>query len=260
MNEQERAAHFDTFGFICLRRTFSPTEMEEITRAAESVWEKTGGDSGGYFAELDPVLTRLADDDRIHDPISQLLGPGYVFVGSEGVISEYTRSQWHADRRYYHLDNEKWEKEWIDYPRIKMMMYLEGLTKDTGCIRFILGSHRQQFHQALGPQESQADENPFGVVEADIPAYPVETEPGDVVFFNQCLWHGLHGGRKGRRFIAFKFAAKPTTQQHLSTLRLYSPNVFQPHEAFLNSKSMRIRSMVKDLPGLGEQHAHNCQT
>ena len=103
-------------------------------------------------------------------------------------------------------------------------------------------------------QESRADENPFGVNEPDIPAYPVESEPGDVVLFNQYLWHGLHGGRKGRRFLAFKFAARPTTAQHLKSLHLYSPNMFQPHQTLLNSESARIRDMVKDLPELGQQH------
>ncbi len=257
MIEQEQIAHFDTFGFLCLRQAFTPEEMEEITRSAETVWEETGSESGGYFAERNACLTRLAADDRIHDPISKLLGSGYIFVGSEGVVSEYTKSQWHADRRYYQLDGEKWESEWVDYPRIKVMMYLEKLTVDTGCIRFILGSHRQHFHQALGPQESRAADNPFGVEEAEIPAYPVETEPGDVVLFNQYLWHGLHGGRKGRRFLAFKFAARPTTAQHLHTLQLYSSKVFQPHETFLNSEFTRIRDMVKDLPDLGEQYARN---
>lgn len=257
MFEPEQVAHFDTFGFICLRQAFSTGEMREITRAAERVWQHAGDQSGRYFAELDERLTHLADDERIHEPISKLLGPGYVFVGSEGVISDYTKSQWHADRRYYRLDGEQWEQEWIDYPRIKVMMYLETLTKDTGCIRFILGSHRQQYHQALGLQEAKANENPFGVDEPDVPAYPVESEPGDVVLFNQYLWHGLHGGRKGRRFLAFKFAAKPSTAQHLKTLHLYSPNMFQPHQSFLNSESTRIRDMVKDLPDLGEQHARN---
>ena len=222
MTEQEQTAHFDTFGFVCLRQAFSSDEMADITRVAERVWEVTGSESGGYFAERDKRLTQLADDDRLHDPISRLLGPGYVFVGSEGVISDYTRSQWHADRRYYRLDGERWESDWIDYPRIKVMMYLERLTKETGCIRFILGSHRQQYHQALGPQESEAADNPFGVEEAEIPAYPVETEPGDVVLFNQYLWHGLHGGRKGRRFLAFKFAARPTTAAMLAARMTFS--------------------------------------
>ena len=155
MTEQEQAAHFDTFGFVCLRQAFSSDEMADITRAAERVWEATGSDSGGYFAERDRRLRELADDDRIHDPISRLLGPG------------------------------------------------------------------------------------------------------DVVLFNQYLWHGLHGGRKGRRFLAFKFAARPTAAEHLNTLQLYSPNVFNPHEAFLNRESTRIRDMVKELPGFGEQHSRN---
>ena len=64
------------------------------------------------------------------------------------------------------------------------MMYLEPMRKNTGALRVITGSHRSPFHEELMAfQQSHATEAPdfFGVKGADVPAYPVETDPGDLV-------------------------------------------------------------------------------
>ena len=84
MTEQEQIAHFDTFDFLCLRQAFSPAEMEEITGAAECLWENNGSESAGYFAELNARLTQLADDDRIHDIGVDLCGPDFILEVTEG--------------------------------------------------------------------------------------------------------------------------------------------------------------------------------
>ena len=84
--------HFDVFGFLCLRQAFSPDEMAEITQAADQVWrEDRGGqpDDGQHqglapFAELNPRLLDLAEDDRIFQVAADLLGPDFLWSGSEG--------------------------------------------------------------------------------------------------------------------------------------------------------------------------------
>ena len=259
----EQKAHFETFGFLVLRQAFSSQEMKTITGETERLFDEhlrhEPVDENrevdffrlhlNYFAEPSPILTDLVEDDRIYQVIEDLLGPEFIWVGSEGNKTDGRKSEWHPDRRSY----LKGEEPDINYLRIKVMIYLEKLTKDTGCIRFIPGSHRMPFHQELGIQEEKLSTKPFGVEGKDIPSFPVESIPGDVVFFNQCLWHAVFNGRKGRRFISYKFAEKPTNRRHLNTLNRYQKENVKPHDLYLNSERPRIRRMVLDITELDSQ-------
>jgi ectoine hydroxylase-related dioxygenase (phytanoyl-CoA dioxygenase family) len=240
----EQIAHFETFGFLLLRQTFSTQEMEKITRDAEKLWEEyrqreVVGEHDihmNFFAETSPVLTALVDDDRIFKPVEQLLGPNFIWVGSEGNITKRASHRWYSDRKCW----RKEEQEEVTYRRLKIMFYLDPVTKDTGCLRVIPGSHQMPFHQELGAQEADH-----------------QSEPGDVVLFNHSLFHSVYGGWDGRRILAFKFTAQPTTDRDLNALNntaskyYVRSNVFRPHENFLNSDRPRIRGMVKGLVELG---------
>ena len=89
----EQLEHFDVFGFLCLRQAFSAEEMVEITRAADEVFTADRGgtaDDGqpqslAPFAELHPRLLDLAEDDRIYGVVEDLLGPGFLWSGSEAL-------------------------------------------------------------------------------------------------------------------------------------------------------------------------------
>ncbi len=252
-------AHFETFGFLFLRQAFSSQEMEKITLEAEKLWadhrhrEVVGEDgiSMDYFMEISPVLTELVDDDRIIQSVEQLLGPDFIWVGSEGNVTNRAYHNWHSDRKCWRKEEEKD----ISYCRIKIMLYLDPVTKNTGCLRIIPGSHRMPLHKELGAQtmgrDIDPDVRPFGLSGEDLPGFPLESESGDVVFFNHCLFHSIYGGWEGRRIIALKFAAKPTTDRHLDVLNNYTRIAFQPHQAFLNSDRPRIRGMVENLVELG---------
>jgi hypothetical protein len=237
-----------------MRRHFSPDEMAAITREADDLWneDRLGQPFKGEvtenvapFVEKRPLLRQFAEDDRIYRIIEQLLGPEFIWSGSEGNLTVHSEHGWHADRQG--------EAE-LSYIRIKVMFYLDPVTKERGCLRVIPGSHRLPLHMDLAPlQAQQEDSNPmaFGVAGPDMPSFSLESEPGDVVFFNQSLYHAMFGGRVGRRLIALKYAAKPTTDEHIASLQRWSPYAFHPDEAFLNSNRPRLRGMVKPLVELG---------
>jgi hypothetical protein len=59
-----------------------------------------------------------------------------------------------------------------------------------------------------------------------IPFYALESQPGDVVMFDQCTWHASFGGRTGRRMFTFNYSAEPTRPEHEAVLRkMYTGNV-----------------------------------
>ncbi len=275
MLSPEQKAHFDTFGFLILRQAFTPEEIDKITSTAEEIWKEhransSSNDKGASFDEfveqrplmknptsdvsisLDqfieqrPLLTSLLDDNRIHDTVEGLLSPGFVWSGSEGHVTFHRQHGWHPDR--------PGDEEEISYLRIKVMIYLDPLDKNSGCLRVIPGSHRLPLHAQIEPEDRhQYGEivKPFGITGEEMPSFPFECNPGDVIFFNHSLWHGMFNGTKGRRYIALKFAARPTTDKHLASLRHYQKGIFEPSDALLKSDRPRIRQMVEDLPRLG---------
>ncbi len=250
----EQKAHFDAFGFLILRQAFTPEEIDKITSEAEKLWvddrkKESSKDeelSLDEFVERHSPLLELLDDDRIQDTIEGLLGPGFVWAGSEGQVTYHREHGWHPDR--------PGDEEEVSYLRIKVMLYLDPLDKDNGCLRVIPGSHRLPLHGQIEPENRHQHGDyvkPFDVPGPDIPGFPFECRPGDVLFFSQSLWHSMFNGKKGRRYIALKFAARPTTDMHLASLRYYKKNIFEPAETLLTSDRPRIRQMVEDLPRLG---------
>jgi len=250
----EQKAHFDVFGFLILRQAFTPKEIDKTASEAEIIWEdrrnknpsQNEGISLDEFVEQRPTLMNLLVDDRIHGTIEGLLGPDFIFAGSEGQVTSHRYHGWHPDR--------PGDEEEVSYLRIKVMLYLDPLNKDNGCLRVIPGSHRLPLHTQIEPENRHQHGEyvkPFDVSGPDIPGFPFECRPGDVIFFCQSLWHGMFNGKDSRRYVALKFADRPTTDKHLASLRYYKKDIFEPSDVLLKSDHPRIRKMVENLPRLG---------
>lgn len=261
MLTEQQQKHFETFGFIVWRSAFSPNEIAAITQRYEEVLaeDRRGQDFAGDkrqavtgFLERRPDLTSLLEDDRIYGSIEQLLGPDFVWIGSDGNLY-VGDTRWHPDNQHA-------------YRRIKVAFYLDTVTKDTGCLRVIPGSHQPTLHDRLKEQwpVEDAAESPYGVAGSEIPSFPLESNPGDVVFFNQSLWHAAYGGRVGRRMFTLNFGAKPRAEMDYDVLRsTYKQNIQFVEDmaytksdriytdSFLHSDSPRIQSMVKELLVMG---------
>ncbi len=246
-------ARFRTFGFLQRPRLFTATEMSEVMAAANALGDtdltpesEIGDRRLSHFVERLPVLSELVCDDRIYKAAETLLGPDFIWIGSEGNETYYSELHWHPDRKYYRPE----EKHNIPFRQLKMMIYMEPVTRETGCMRVLPGSHRLPLHEDLGPQEDLRDQKPFGLDGREVPFVPLESDPGDVALFDHCLWHGMFGGRHGRRYIALKFAARPQRPEDVVTLKQYALAAFDPHENFLNSSNPRLRGMVEGLADL----------
>ena len=270
MLASEQIAHFNAFGLLVLRRLFTRGEMAEIGRQFDGVMEEdkagreppAGRCSHCTGACLDrmhsvyglverPPLHWLAEDDRTYLPLTELLGPGIAWMGSEGQ-RYHTDSKWHPDGW---LPNMK---------RIKVAVYLDPLAKETGCLRVIPGSHRDPAHGALEPLRD-AESSPFGVGQADVPSHAIETQPGDVVFFDMNIWHASFGGAKGRRQIAMVVTESIENADHEDFLRNaheVTVDIMKGHQydfrdgrihedSFLHSERPRIKAMVSKLVELG---------
>ena len=246
----EQKAYFHTFGFIHLPQQFSPEEMEAVTREADQLWENDRegrplGEDQSHVQDLvekGPVMTQMVVDDRIWGTVEALLGEGFVWNGSEGSLT-FTDSEhrWHTDR-----PNEPHATTYSFH------LYLDKLRADTGALRVIPGSHKPSLYDDLLPLNEQTVDSTmqvFGLSPADIPAVVIESDPGDIVFFSQKIYHGVYGMQPGRGYLKLRFVAWPETDEQIASLMRYSRRggIYRPDDAFVNSDNPRIRSMVDPL-------------
>ncbi len=277
MLTSEQQAYFETFGFVMLRQLFSPTEMTAISVQFDQILRDERGDqpfegerrqnSSGFVNR--PELQWLIEDDRIFETMEQMLGPGFIWLGSGGSLY-VGDTLWHCDRSE------------LSFRNIKILFYLDELTMDTGCLRVIPGSHRDPLHHALTPLRNLASSHlpahqrtgqdpawtPFGISQSDVPCYPIETSAGDVIFYDHNVWHATFGGGVGRRMFNLAFAEDPRTEEKIEFLRrshvkaIETTRAHQPNhplfsagrmydDAFLDSDRPRVRAVTRRLVELG---------
>ena len=225
MNLTAQQLHFfDTFGFLQFPGLLAQ-EADAITAAFEEVWAAHGGGHDGRphdhkqrsalvpFIDQHEYLCGLLDDPRIEGIGSALLGADFNYTGSDG-------NYYVGDTRW-HSDGYRAKK----YMSLKMALYLDPVTRDTGCLRVVPGSHRvgDAFAEALEEvsrrtREESTVEDWWGVPGSGVPAFPLESEPGDLVVFNHCLKHGSWGGSTRRRMFTINMQQRHA-EEDLDALR-----------------------------------------
>ena len=260
----EQLAYFETFGYLVLRQAFSKEEMNAISEEFDRMLyeERQGEPFPGKtrqslygIAEKSALLTGLVvEDDRIYETVECLFGPGFLWLCSEGNLY-VGDTAWHPDGTN------------LDYTSMKVSLYLEPLSKDTGCLRVIPGSHRAPFHEDLKPGQQStgtAKFEKFGMEGAKIPACALESQPGDVLFMDCNLWHAAFGGDAGRRHLAVNFVPEPKSEENVAKMRsnyegdlerITRLQYSQPgrlfSDAFLHSDRPRIRRLASKWVELG---------
>jgi hypothetical protein len=243
-------AHFATFGFLVLRQHFTAEEMAIVKRESDEIFDEVRG--GGRFAgesweavqpffERRPFLSALPADDRIYNIGVDLLGPDFILEVTEG-NNHVGPTPWHAATG-----------KSTQIRHTKITFYPEAVTKDTGCLRVLPGSHRPESPDLLGMLRNRGDGpdfRPFDMDPSELPCYAIESQPGDVVVFTEELLHASFGGKPGRHQHAVNFIANPATESETAMVReMYQGSRFcyRPAESYVNSDNPRIRRMVSRL-------------
>ena len=213
----EQLAFFDTFGYLVLPGLLKD-RIDEIIREYEAIWSARGGGHGGkphegkarscivQFIDLSERLSSLLDDPRVHGLATSILGEDFNYTGSDG--------NYYAGDTGWHSDG--WHP--MNRVHIKIALYLDKLTRDTGALRVIPGSHRvgDTYAEALQQKGMQ----PFGLHGRDIPAMALETTPGDIAVFNHNTKHAAFGGGGWRRMFTINLCQRYPEHQ-LQELRDY---------------------------------------
>ncbi len=219
---QAQKTFFNTFGYLAFPGLLKDT-IADITDAFEAVFKKHGGGHSGKphdgkqrscivpFPDKHPTLSALLDDPRIHGLAASLLGDDFNYMASDG--------NYYAGDTGWHSDG------WHTHPtHIKIAFYLDPLTKDTGALRVIPGSHLpgDKFSESLKTLIAFQGDS-LGLQGKDIPAVALEVTPGDILVFNHNIKHAAFGGSGWRRMFTLNLCQRyPEDRTH--ELRQYISN------------------------------------
>ena len=215
--------YFKTFGYLVFENLFA-NEISEIMQGFERVWDGVGGGHDGKkhdkkqrsailpFIDKDEYLSALLDNQAVDGIASSILGDDYNYASSDGNFY-VGNTGWHSDGY-----NRK------KYLSIKMAMYLDTVTNNTGCLRVIPGSHNvgdvfsESLQEASQNSKQQKQEQLWGISGVDVPAVALESNPGDLVVFNHRLKHASFGGGDSRRMFTMNFSER-YSDEDLSLLK-----------------------------------------
>ena len=206
MQLTERQIHFfETWGYLHFPSLLAD-RIPWIEEQYNLVWQERGVNHTGEqrscivpFIDQRAEFCTLLDDPRLVGLTEGVLGPDFNYLGGDG--NWYTGdTAWHSDG-FHHVARY-----------LKVAIYLDPLTRDTGCLRVIPGTHRLGDATKWEARQARNSLELWGIEQRDVPAMALETQPGDVVAFNHNLMHSSFGGGKRRRMFTLNFcnhAEKP---------------------------------------------------
>ncbi len=205
---EQQLRHFKTFGFVTFRQLLSPEEMEIYNREFDrglQAWAQHGRHAETYgpcvpLHDSDtPFIASLLDDPRFADVAEQVLGTKVLGIWSDA-SRRVADTPWHTDQVT------------SKYKAVKFAIYPDPLISSNGALRVIPGSHHETYSTRINEHTgSVATEAREGVSQADLPAYVLESQPGDVLLFHNPTWHASFGGGERRRMGVVMFTEDPQT-------------------------------------------------
>ena len=208
----EQLRQFKTFGFVILRSVFTNDEIKTIReefdhRAAEaSSYEPFDGSKIQNFNMMGddtPFFASLLEDPRFADTAEQMYGE---------VLGRGAEAYRYVSNTFWHFDPGCYEAHGVNFG-----IYLQPLRTDTGALRLVPGSHLRPWSDELDGRSPLS----YAWVRQDrkraagndvirsVPGYACETDPGDVVAFDDRFYHASAGGSTDRHLCDITYLNYP---------------------------------------------------
>lgn len=218
---QEQLDFFDAFGYLMIIQLFSSDEMARITQWFEwsmhNCGEGKNHDGSTRTMILGPIehhpeMCRLLDHPAILGLIGGVLGEDFNYCSGDGNYFAHG-IEWHTDGGCGELGKVF---------ATKTSIYLDPLTRDTGALRVIPGSHRPDHYVRREKIDLNKSMEQYGVPPSEFPGnVALETNPGDVIIFNHDLYHAAFGGGTRRRMFDMNCTHQAKTPEDMRRVEAY---------------------------------------
>jgi Phytanoyl-CoA dioxygenase (PhyH) len=208
-------SHFQTFGFVTLRRFFDPVPLaDEIDRVLSDGIPFSADDlnSAGIHFRYVPMMTgqtpaSLTLLDRVGRVAAALFG-GPVLPTRAKAVRYRGSTPWHTDSA-------------SPIASVGIAAYLETLGPENGALRVLPGSHRPELGDAVRAMGAA------GMAATELPGHVLSTQPGDVIFFDEHLFHSSCGGETRHQWRA-DFVNAPVGVEAVKQTRAYFEGLYTP--------------------------------
>jgi hypothetical protein len=223
MFTEAQVLHYKTFGYVIMRKVFTPDEIkimqEEFTVASQRHGEFSPTADESTFSHMiilgddTPYFASLTEDERLYGPAKQVFGEDAVLWEWHGYrYCMFKGTLWHAN------DGDPTYGRYIYGARYQWPLF-EPVRADTGALRVIPGSHLPEFQWELRKAEAAGLLNSI----ADVGAVVCEAELGDVVAFDTRLYHASTPYDKERRVASGIYAHFPQTREEAAITGIVFP-------------------------------------
>ncbi len=192
-------AQFRTFGFIVLRSCLSNRELDNLQQAHDRViadapvynyFAEKGTRMLSPFVQADDTFAELIEHPGVMEAMRDIWGRECLYIGGSDMWANRDDTPWHTD-------GQPGRK----IVTLKTAVYLDEQDKDLGSLNLIPGSHHAEFSAALFRSCGYWDRG-RPRLRLDPHAIPgalsLRTRPGDVVLWDNRLWHSAFKRRDGR--------------------------------------------------------------
>jgi ectoine hydroxylase-related dioxygenase (phytanoyl-CoA dioxygenase family) len=248
MLTEEQKGQFETLGFLVFRNLIDADEMRTYIDAFnDTMTRANGGERWSrapvrhqvlpFYRHNPGVYHRLLDHEVINRIVGDLIGDDFILTVSEGIY-HYKGTPWHHD-----------DVSPDGHVHLKVVVFLDAVRADNGCLSVIPGSHLRSFRERL-----EGSGKHLLALGPDIPGrYALESDPGDVVVFNVKTYHGAFGDGV-RRGIYVNYMKHPQNQAEEDYITgiyrrdsahwgsYYTPELFED----ASPRRMRMLSFLKE--------------
>jgi len=207
--------HFRTFGFVVIRRFFDArliaAEIDHVMQHGRKSSFKPSPSVQIHFQYV-PMMTAetpasLALLDRTETIAATLFDSSVLPTRAKGV--RYSgNTAWHTDSD-------------LPIASLGIVTYFESLGEESGALCVLPGSHRAEFATALRSLGIA------GKPAETLPSHAILTEPGDIIVFDEHLFHASFGGETRRQWRV-DYIADPANAEGEEQARVYFRELYRP--------------------------------
>jgi len=179
------------------------SEAIDFRHRVEAFEQETGQEAGKTLRVkshlIFPWVLDVARNPRILDVVEDILGPDillFISVIWDKKPGDKTFVSYHQDGTYYGFDRRA---------SVNLWMALSEANQQTGCMRFLPGSHQDGIHdhQELGGDKNLLTRGQTVIGVDDDNAVDIVLEPGQCSIHHENLIHGSHPNRGDDRRMGY---------------------------------------------------------